>query len=315
VTAAAVLSASWLAVRLARRDEWHAIAVAFTGCVFAYAAVVAAWPRTAPAREMSVLRDTVDRFARGGESELVMYRSFMRGLPWLLRRPVAFVDPGGELARGVTSLHDNECSLAWTEARFWQRWRCGPAVMAVVGEGDVPEFERRAGWVPFIHARARQHLLLANVPPCGYPSRDPSTSTALYASELGGNSTPVMIASVPPRVLESARHELQGRAIVRSWVERTARGSVYELAAGGPTPRLVEVDPDGRPVYTEVLFDERELPERVREELVRMAPHAAVVFVKQERPHDGGVDRYEILVAEGDAIREIEIDATGRLAD
>jgi hypothetical protein len=124
-----------------------------------------------------------------------------------------------------------------------------------------------------------------------------------------------MIASVPQRVLDSARHELRGRAIVRSWVERTARGSVYELAGGGSTPRLVEVDPDGRLVYTEELFDERELPRRVSEALSRMAPHAAVVFVKQERLNDGGADRYEILVAEGDAIREVEIDSTGRLAD
>jgi hypothetical protein len=315
MAAAAVLGATWLAVRLARSDEWRAVAVTFAGCVVAYAAVVVALPRSASAREMSVLRDAADQLALGGKSELVMYQTFLRGLPWLLQRPVAFVDPGGELTLGVKSPAGRDCSLAWTEERFWHRWHHGPRIMALVREKDMQEFEQEAGQVPFVHARARQHLLVANLPPRRYPSRDPGTSTALYASELGGKSTPVMIASVPPRILYSARRELGGRPVVRCWVEPTERGNVYEVAGGGPMPRLVEVYLDGHLIYTEELFDQRELPHTVAAALKRVAPRSAVVFVKRERPSDHGLARYEILVSDGAAIREVEIDAAGRLAD
>jgi 4-amino-4-deoxy-L-arabinose transferase-like glycosyltransferase len=313
VTAIALLGATWLAVLLAKRDEWKAIAVTFAGCAVAYAAVVVAWPTSGVAREMAALHDAVARVQSAREVELVTYHTFLRGLPWLLQRPVPFLDPGSELVEGLKSPGGPDISLAWTEARFWQRWKHGPEVMALVLESDIAEFERRAGGVPFILARARRHLLVARFPQKVYPSQDPRTSTALYASELGGHSTPVPIASVPPLVVTSARGELQGQPIVRCAIERTELGRVYEVAAGGPVPRVVEVNLEGRLVYTEELVDAQSMPQEVVAELGRVAPGVLVLFAKRERPFDGGLDRYELLVSERGVVREVEIDASGRL--
>jgi hypothetical protein len=316
VTAIAVLATVWLAVLLARRDEWRAIAMTFAGCGLVYAAIVIAWPRCGVAREMVALRSAIVQLRSTRHVEVVTYHTFLRGLPWLLQELVPFVDPGGELAEGVESLRDTNSPLAWTETRFWQRWQNDrDMVVALVREKDIQEFERGAGEVPFIVARARRHLLVSRLPPIEHPSQDPRTSVALYASELGGHSRPVLFASVPQHVLQSAQRAFHGQPVVHCAIERTESGETYELASGGPVPRLAEVDPDGLLVYTEELVSERTLPGPVIGELRRVAPEARIVFVKKERPHDRSPSRYEILVSGGGVIREVEIDEAGRLSD
>ena len=237
----------------------------------------------------------------------------MKGLPWLMQAPVPFVDPGGELATGAETISGPDSSLAWTEARFWRRWQRGGRLMAVVDERRISDFEQRAGAVPFIVARARRHLLVSNFEPAVTPSRDPSVSTALYAPTA--DSTAVPLASVPANVLAVASHELGSATIVRSIVEQEDEGLVYEVASGGPRPRVVEIDPAGRLVYTEKLVELREVPGIVLAALARAAPALPVAFVKHEQFMGRRRDRYEIFVSDGARLRELEIDDSGHVVD
>jgi 4-amino-4-deoxy-L-arabinose transferase-like glycosyltransferase len=308
-----LLAAVWLALIVAKHDEWGAIPITFAGYAAVYAALLVALPTGATAREMASLRQTIVQAQRAGDVELVSYRSFVKGLPWLMQAPVPFLDPGGELATGAATISDSAGPLAWTEARFWQRWHDGGKLLALVDERRMLEFEQKAGGVPFIIARARRHLLLANFDPAIIPSGDPAVSTALYASTL--ESTPVPIASVPATVLAVARRELKGVAIVRSLVEHVDPGNVYELASGGTHPRVVEIDPAGRLIYTEELVRESGTPAAVMAAVGRIVPGLAVAFVKRERFPGTAPDRYEVFLVEGRGLRQIEVDAAGAVVD
>ena len=309
--ATALLASTWLAVLIARHDQWNAVATTFAGFATVYAALVVAWPTGDTARGMTALRTTIERARRGGTVDIVSYRTFVKGLPWLLQAPVPFVDPGGELAAGAKTISDPDSPLAWTEERFWQRWQHGGDMLALVDERTISDFEQKAGAIPYIIARARRHLLVSNFDTAIAPSRDPMVSTALYASTP--TSTAVPIASVPANVFAAAGHELKGATIVRSLVERTDPGYVYELASGGSHPRVIEIDPAGRVVYTEELVGEGGTPATVMATLGRVAPESSIAFVKRERFRDATLDHYEVFLADGRSLREIEIDAAGRI--
>ena len=311
--AAALLAAVWCALPLAKRDEWSAASLSIGGYAAVYAAFVVAWPSSATAREMAALRQAIVHAESADDVTLVSYRTFVKGLPWLMQAPIAFVDPGGELATGAGTICDPNSSLAWTEARFWQHWQRGGRLMAVVNERRISDFEQKAGAVPFIVARARRHLLVSNFKPAVTPSRDPTVSTALYAATA--DSTAVPLASVPANVLAVARHELGGATIVRSIIEQDDRGFVYEVASAGPRPRVVEIDPAGRLVYTEELVELREVPGIVLTALARAAPALPVAFVKHEHFMGPRRDSYEIFVLDGARLRELEIDGSGRVID
>jgi 4-amino-4-deoxy-L-arabinose transferase-like glycosyltransferase len=313
VGAGVLVAAVWSAVVVARRDEWRAAAVTFAGCAVAYAGLVAAWPAGGAAREMAALRASIVHVRQSGDVDLVSYRTFMKGLPWLLRSPVPVVDPGGELAAGVLTIAAADSPLLWTEERFWLRWRSDGKVLALVNERGIDSFERTAGSVPFIVARARRHLLVSNFDPSLTPSADPAVSTALYAATAESSAVP--LASLPERVADAARLELAGATIVRGLVEQTRYGPVYEVATGGPRPRLVEIDPGGTLVYTEELVELRMVPGIVLAALEREAPALPVAFVKHERLLGGAPDRYEFFVADGRSLRELEIDGSGRVID
>ena len=305
-----LLAATWLALLVAKRDEWSAAALSFAGYTAVYAALVVAWSTGGTAREMAALRGAITSARRSGDVEIVSYRTFMKGLPWLMKAPVPFVDPGGELAEGAATIGDPESPLAWTEARFWERWHRGGRLLAMVSERAISEFERNAGGAPFIVARARRQLLVSNFDPVVTPSGDPAVSTALYVSTE--RSTPVPIDSVPAGLLAVARRELKGAAIVRGIVEQTGPGFVYELASGGQRPRVVEVDRAGRVVYLEELVELREVPGAVLAALERAAPRLSVAFVKRALLRGGHLDRYEVFVSDGPSLREVEIDSSGR---
>jgi 4-amino-4-deoxy-L-arabinose transferase-like glycosyltransferase len=308
-SAVALLAAVWLALLVARRDEWSALPITFAGYAAVYAAFVVAWPTGATAREMAELRQTIVHSQTAGDVELVSYRTFVKGLPWLMQAPVPFVDPGGELATGAATISDPNSALAWTEARFWQRWQHGGKLLALVDERRISDFEQKAGSVPLIIARARRHLLLSNFDPAITPSGDPAVSTALYASTP--ESTPVPIASVPANVLATARFELKGAVIVRSLRELVGSEYFYELASGGARPRVVEVDPAGRMVYTEELVRESTTPPAVIATVNRIVPELTVAFVKRERFPGTISDHYEVFLVEGRSLRQIETDASG----
>jgi hypothetical protein len=306
--ATALVASAWIAAWVARRDEWRAMAWTFSGLAMLYGAVVIGWPVSGRAREMVILRETIARQRRAGAGEIVSYRTFLKGLPWLLKSPVPFVDAGGELAEGTKAIRSSDDPIAWTEARFWKRWEDDRPLLALVKETDLAAFERRGGGVPFIIARARRHLLVSNSTPLSYPSSDPWTSTALYWSHAQPHTTPVPLASVPPRVVAGARRELEGRSIVRSFVERTKRGFAYEFASGGSLPRIVEVEPSGEATYTEEMVREAELPHDVLETFKRVSPKSTVVFLTRERPLNGEPDRYQMYIAGQRGLREMGID-------
>jgi 4-amino-4-deoxy-L-arabinose transferase-like glycosyltransferase len=308
-SAIALLAAVWLALLVARRDEWSAVPITFAGYAAVYAALVVAWPTGATAREMAALRQTIVEAQRAGDVGLVSYRTFVKGLPWLMRAPVSFVEPGGELTTGAATISDPDSPLAWTEARFWQRWKHDGKLMALVDERRISDFEQKAGGVPFIIARARRHLLLSNFDPAITPSGDPAVSTALYASTP--QSTPVPIPSVPANVLAAARFELKGAVIVRSLLELAGSEYSYEIASGGARPRVVKVDPAGRVVYTEELVRESTIPPAVIAAVNRIMPGLPVAFVKRERYPGMTPEHYEVVLLEGRSLREIEVNASG----
>jgi 4-amino-4-deoxy-L-arabinose transferase-like glycosyltransferase len=312
LAAGAILVATALVAALvARRDEWRALPISFAGYTALYVALLASLPTSGTAREMTALRQTIVHASLDAQASLVSYKTFVKGLPWLMQAPIPFVDPGGELAAGARTITDPESPLAWTEARFWQRWQASAPVMALIDERKVADFEARAGAIPFILARARRHLLVSNFELGATPSADPAVSTALY--QVSADTTAVPIASVPERVIAGSRDQLKGAPIVRCFIERTLQGDVWEIASGGSRPRVVEVDVRGRVIYTEELVRVGELPMAVLAALEQHAAGATICYVRRERRGSGVPDHFEAVLSEGPTLLEIEIDALGQV--
>lgn len=306
-----LLAAVWMAVAVARRNAWAGAALTFLGCATFYAALVVSWPRSIPALEMRELLSTIRRERASRGAELVMYRTFPRGVPWLVKSAVPFVGVAGELDDGARAVTDPNHPIVWTETRFWARWKQGLPTMALIRAGDVPHFERRAGRVPFIAGRVERSLLVSNFAPARVWSEEPTTSTALYAPGVDPKSVSVSIAAVPAKMLSAAMRELRGELIVQARRERVDRGHTWEFATFGRIPRVVEFAESGELVYVEELFGKRELPRAVVAELRRLEPRGAVQFARREARRDGQLDRFEIVVSSDGGLREIEIDESG----
>ena len=95
--------------------------------------------------------------ARSSGALVVGYRSYAQGLPWELKHPIPVADYVGELEPEFERRPGVRESLFWSRARFWEEWRSGRRILALVSPQDLAEFQGNR-----VVLTARKYSLVAN---------------------------------------------------------------------------------------------------------------------------------------------------------
>jgi 4-amino-4-deoxy-L-arabinose transferase-like glycosyltransferase len=154
--ASALIVFSWLSVFRARRERLGAVATALAGWAVLFAALIFAFPRFAVDQSAERLASSARR-AAGDEAEIVAYRTYLQGFPWILERRLRIYGWKGELDFGSQRGEQ----AAWFPAAedFWKDWDSGRKMVVLMRRRDRPQMKgHRADLV----AENRKYLVAKN---------------------------------------------------------------------------------------------------------------------------------------------------------
>ncbi len=134
---AALVVASWAAVLFAQRSPGMAAAALGAGWAAFLLGVVLGWPRVPQAHLTADLASAAQTEALAGRAPIVGYRAYLNGVSWELRRPIPVAAFRGELEPDFETNPSVRDALFWTEERFFQKWRSGEPLVAVIRLRDL----------------------------------------------------------------------------------------------------------------------------------------------------------------------------------
>jgi 4-amino-4-deoxy-L-arabinose transferase-like glycosyltransferase len=134
---AALILASWAAVLFAARSPALALAAVAAGWAAFLAGAVIGWPRVPQARFTADLASAARAEAAARGAPIVGYRTYLNGVSWELRSPIPVAGYRGELEPQFETRPQVREALFWSEDRFWEAWRSGKPVVALVRLKDL----------------------------------------------------------------------------------------------------------------------------------------------------------------------------------
>ncbi|HKD12629.1 MAG TPA: phospholipid carrier-dependent glycosyltransferase [Thermoanaerobaculia bacterium] len=154
---AILLAGAWASPWAARRGFAAGLAALAAGWFGFCAGAALAWPRVPQAAELHNIEIVAAGEARGSGALVVGYRSYAQGLPWELKHPIPVADYVGELEPEFERRPGVRESLFWSRARFWEEWRSGRRILALVSPRDIAEFGGNR-----VVLKGRKYSLVAN---------------------------------------------------------------------------------------------------------------------------------------------------------
>ncbi len=307
IAATSLCLGAWLLWRGHRRPAvaLSTLAASWTGFYFA---LVLVWPRTPFAVEVHGLGRAAEAAARSSRASVAGFRTYLYGVPWALKSPVGIVGSPGEMKPRLGKAGTE--GIFWSEKRFWDRWSSGQPLLALVREQDLQLFAT-PGPSPQVIARGKQHFLIANFSLPFIVTGSPITSAGLYGGEPYEAGIP--LTAVPSIVIERARQETHGRALIWALQEWERGRRVYEVITGGRKPQAIEISPDGQLLYIEEEIFPEAVPTPVAEGLSRVEPSSRIAFVTREyRRANAPSVLYEVHLAGMARTREVCFADSGR---
>ena len=152
----ALLAFSWLAAAVSRERPMTSIALAPAGWACLYAAAIFALPSIAVDQSSERLAEAAGR-AAGGGADVVAYRTYLQGFPWVLKRRIPVYGWKGELEFG--SERGDQSAFFRPREDFWKDWDSGRPLVALVRKRDRPEMESHRG---ALVAENRKYIVVKN---------------------------------------------------------------------------------------------------------------------------------------------------------
>ena len=161
--AAVLLLGAFAAVPLsARGPAPAALALAAAWTAF-FAAVALGWPKVSNATAEVGLARAAKTAAKGGNAQVVAYRTYLNAFSWELKTPIPVADYRGELEPEFERRLDVRADLFWPKGRFWNEWGGGRPLVVLVRQREKELFEN-ASPPARILLEERKHLVVTNVP-------------------------------------------------------------------------------------------------------------------------------------------------------
>ena len=157
--AASVLAGAGLALAESRRPS-RAAAAAGAGWAGLYLVLGLAWPRTPLATDVHGLAGAAQAAAGASSARVVGYRCYLQGFPWRLGAVMPVADFRGELEDWWLP-EDRRREIFWSRDRFWEEWRSGRPLVALVRVRDRSDFDGAQPPARVLECR-RKHCVVAN---------------------------------------------------------------------------------------------------------------------------------------------------------
>ncbi len=158
---AALILASWFAVLFAGRSKALALAATGIGWTCFFFAVAVGWPKTPEARFTRELASVARETAAPWKAPIVGYRDYLNGVSWELKSPIPVAAYKGELEPEFETDAAARDALFWTRERFWETWRSGRPVVALVRTKDLVEMMTAVPPARVVTYRGK-HAIVAN---------------------------------------------------------------------------------------------------------------------------------------------------------
>jgi 4-amino-4-deoxy-L-arabinose transferase-like glycosyltransferase len=153
---AALAVTAWVAAAVSRRSREAAVFIPLGGWIFFTAGLIFTFPRVAVDRSAHLLA-VAARDAAAGGAEVVAYRTYLQGFPWVLERRLPIYGWRGELAFG--SERGDQSEWFRPEQAFLKDWDSEKKMVVLLRELDRPLlFGHRANFV----AQNRKYLVVTN---------------------------------------------------------------------------------------------------------------------------------------------------------
>ena len=161
IGAGAVLAGAALALAASRRP-FAAASLAGFGWAGLYAVLALAWPRLPLATDPRALAEAARAAAASSNARVVSYRAYFQGLPWGLSATVPVADYRGELEDWWLP-ETARREIFWTRERFWNEWRSGRPVVALLPVRDRDDFRDATPPARFLLCRSK-YCVATNAP-------------------------------------------------------------------------------------------------------------------------------------------------------